>query len=141
MIEKAPKYCDSPRTLGSPSSSGLGHRPLTPKTGVRLPLGIPIKSIGWHINWLPKGCFIYYISTKYRGILGYNRGKSGYGFVPANARKGAIAKVLLPSLVLCLVHFVLQSLRRFKHHHITRRDWCLNAGLRITANALWFVTN
>ena len=26
----------------SPSSSGLGHRPLTPETGVRVPLGTPV---------------------------------------------------------------------------------------------------
>ena len=29
-----------------PSSSGPGHRPLTPETGVRLPLGLPELSQG-----------------------------------------------------------------------------------------------
>ena len=33
--------CIQERHPMSPSSSGLGHRPLMAKTGVRLPLGIP----------------------------------------------------------------------------------------------------
>ena len=37
--------CSTPDgALASPSSSGLGHRPLTPKTGVRVPLGTPLLS-------------------------------------------------------------------------------------------------
>ena len=30
-------------TFRAPSSSGLGHRPLTPVTGVRVPLGSPVR--------------------------------------------------------------------------------------------------
>ncbi len=31
--------------LGSPSSRGLGHRPFTAVTGVRIPLGTPLQSV------------------------------------------------------------------------------------------------
>ncbi len=35
----------APRRFTSPSSRGLGHRPFTAVTGVRIPLGTPIKSV------------------------------------------------------------------------------------------------
>ena len=37
----------------SPSSSGLGHWPFTPVTGVRLPVGTPIFSISYMQIVLP----------------------------------------------------------------------------------------
>ena len=40
--------CIQERHPMSPSSSGLGHRPLMAKTGVRLPLGIPY--VGYAAN-------------------------------------------------------------------------------------------
>jgi hypothetical protein len=33
------------QAVASPSSRGLGHRPFTAVTGVRIPLGTPIKSV------------------------------------------------------------------------------------------------
>src|SRR5215470_10263485 len=41
------------RIAPSPSSRGLGHRPFTAVTGVRIPLGTPIKSDAWGIGRLP----------------------------------------------------------------------------------------
>ena len=37
-----------------PSSSGLGYRPLTPKTRVRVPLGPPLLKIFSHIDFSQK---------------------------------------------------------------------------------------
>src|SRR5258706_5526 len=38
------------KVLRSPSSRGLGHRPFTAVTGVRIPLGTPIKSSRYAIT-------------------------------------------------------------------------------------------
>ena len=43
----------------TPSSRGLGHRPFTAVTGVRIPVGSPISTT----RWPPAGCFVIAIEV------------------------------------------------------------------------------
>ncbi len=62
-LASAPKHA-RPR----PSSSGPGRRPFTAKTGVRFPLGAPIKSMRWTAGAHPCPSFGQYIGLKRRGF-------------------------------------------------------------------------
>ena len=69
LISRSPRFRCTSAALASPSSRGLGHRPFTAVTGVRIPLGTP-HTLDFMVQFWSSPCFPNSrFDGKYSGIF------------------------------------------------------------------------